>query len=36
MSWAMFGQVVLLIVIYALVSNFVKCMHDCYCTKCKK
>jgi hypothetical protein len=36
MSWAMFGQIVLLVVVFACVTNFVKCMHDTYCTKCKK
>lgn len=36
MDWALFGQVVLLIVIFALVTTFVKCMHDSFCTKCKK
>jgi len=32
----MFGQIVLLIVVFALVTSFVKCMHDTYCTKCNK
>mgnify|MGYP001609143183 CR=1 FL=1 len=36
MSWTLFGQIVLLIFIYAFVVNFVKCMHDIYCAKCKK
>ena len=36
MSWATFGQVVLLIVIFSFVTVFVKCMHDTYCMKCKK
>lgn len=36
MSWGLFGQIVLLIIIYSFISNFVKCMHDTYCTKCKK
>ncbi len=36
MSWTLFGQIVMLIVIYALISNFVKCMHNAYCIKCKK
>jgi len=35
MSWGMFGMIVLLIVINAFATNFVKCMHDTYC-KCKK
>ena len=30
------GQVVLLIVVFAFVTTFVKCIHDTYCTKCKK
>jgi len=36
MSWGLFGQVVLLIIIFAFVTTLVKCMHDTYCTKCKK
>ena len=36
MSWGMFGQIVLLIVIFSFVRSFVKCMHDTYCGKCKK
>jgi len=36
MSWGLFGQIVLLIVIFALVKTFVKCMHATYCFKCKK
>ncbi len=36
MSWALFGQIVLLIVIHAFVKNFVKCLHDTFCIKCKK
>jgi hypothetical protein len=36
MNWLMFGQVVLLIVIFAFVTSFVKCLHDTYCKKCKK
>lgn len=36
MSWGTFGQVVLLIVVFALVTTCVKCMHDCCCKKCKK
>lgn len=35
MSWGLFGQIVLLIIIYAFVKNAVKCLHDTYCTKCK-
>jgi hypothetical protein len=36
MSWATFGQVVLLIVVFAFVTVAMKCMHDAYCTRCKK
>ena len=36
MTWMTFGQIALLIVIFAMVSSFVKCMHDSYCTRCKK
>ena len=35
MSWALFGQIVLLIVIFAVAMCFVKCMHDSHCKKCK-
>ena len=31
MSWALFGQIVLLI----LIAQLVKCLHDCFCKKCK-
>ena len=36
MSWLTFGQAVLLIVIFAFVNTFVRCMHDTFCKKCKK
>ncbi len=36
MSWGLFGQIVLLMVIHAFVSCFVKCMHDMVCKQCKK
>ncbi len=36
MSWALFAQLTLLIVIFAVVMTFVKCMHDTHCTACKK
>ena len=36
MSFGMFMQIVLLIVIFAVVKNVVKCLHDNYCTLCKK
>ena len=35
MSWVLFGQIVLLIVISAVVSCFVRCMHDSHCKICK-
>jgi len=35
MAWALFGQIVLLIVIFVFVKTFVKCMHDAFCKKCK-
>jgi hypothetical protein len=36
MGWKLFGQIVLLLLINAFVKNFVKCLHDTYCAKCKK
>jgi hypothetical protein len=36
MSWGLFGQIVLLIAIFALLSTFVKCMHNTFCKVCKK
>lgn len=36
MSWALFGQIVLLIIVFAVAKTFIKCMHDTYCMKCKK
>lgn len=36
MNWGLFGQIVLLIVIFAGVITFVKCMHDSFCFKCKR
>jgi len=36
MSLGLFGQIVLLIVIYAFVKTAVKCLHNSYCPKCKK
>jgi len=35
MSWALFGQIVLLIVIAAFIFTFVRCMHDSHCKICK-
>ena len=35
MSWLLFGQIVILLVLYALIWNFVKCIHTTYCAKCK-
>ena len=36
MSWRLFGQIVLLIGIFVFLKTFIKCMHDTFCTKCKK
>ena len=36
MSWGLFGQIVLLIIIYAFATNCIKCMHDTFCKVCKK
>jgi hypothetical protein len=36
MSWGLFGQIVLLILIAVLLKTFVHCMHANYCIKCKK
>jgi hypothetical protein len=36
MEWKLFGQIVLLIIIFVFLKNFAKCMHDNYCIKCKK
>ncbi len=36
MSWGMFTQIALLIVIFVVVKTAVKCMHDNFCFKCKK
>lgn len=36
MSWTLFGQIVLLIVIFVFVKTVVKCMHDTFCKKCCK
>jgi hypothetical protein len=36
MNWGTFGQVVLLIAVFAFSTTYVKCIHDTYCTKCKK
>ena len=36
MNRGTFGRVVLLIVMFAFVTTYVKCIHDTYCTKCKK
>lgn len=35
MSWMLFGQIVLLIVIFGVVVCFIKCMHDTHCKKCR-
>jgi len=36
MSWSLFGEIVLLIVIFAFAVTAVKCFHDSCCMKCKK
>lgn len=36
MSWKLFGQIVLLILIFSFLTNLIKCLHDTYCFKCKK
>ena len=36
MSWGMFTQIVLLIIIFCVAKNAVKCLHDKYCLLCKK
>ena len=36
MSLGMFIQIVLLIAIFAVVMNVVKCLHDKFCALCKK
>ena len=36
MTWLLFGQIVLLIVIFAFVTNLVQCLHDTFCKTCKK
>lgn len=36
MSWGLFGQIVLLIIVFAFVSVGVKCMHDSFCKLCNK
>lgn len=36
MNWGLFGQIVLLIVIFSLIVTFIKCFHDNFCAKCIK
>jgi len=36
MSWMLFGQIVLLMVIFAFIFQAVKCFHDMKCKACKK
>ncbi len=36
MSWAIFGQIVLLIFVFAFVTTSVKCMHNSYCPMHRK
>lgn len=35
MSWGIFGQIVLLSIIFAVALTAVKCFHDTFCFKCK-
>jgi hypothetical protein len=35
MSWGLFGQIVLLIVIFSFAFRAVKCLHDKCCKDCK-
>jgi len=36
MNWGLFGQIVLLIAIFVVLKNVMKCIHDSFCSKCKK
>jgi len=36
MSWLVFGQIVLLIAVFAFANSAVKCLHATYCTRCRK
>jgi hypothetical protein len=36
MPWTLFGQLVLLIVIFVIAKTVMKCIHDNCCLKCKK
>lgn len=36
MSWGMFFQIALLIIIFVVAKTAVKCLHDTYCKVCKK
>jgi len=36
MSWGLFGQIVLLIIIFVFAKSVMKCIHDNCCIKCKK
>ena len=36
MSMALFGQIVLLMVIFIFLATLVKCLHDNFCVTCKK
>ena len=36
MSWTLFVQIVLLMIIFVFVKTAVKCMHDTFCKTCKK
>lgn len=36
MSWGLFGQIALLLIIFVLAKTAIKCIHDNCCLKCKK
>lgn len=36
MDLKLFFQIVILMVIYVFLKNFVRCLHDTYCKKCKQ
>lgn len=36
MSWCLFGQIVLLIIIYVFLKTLVMCLYDKFCKVCKK
>jgi len=36
MTWGLFGQIALLIVVFAFVTQAIRCFHDMHCSKCRK